>query len=172
MRNISRTAMALALAVAAVAALVALVACGPSGKQVATAREARYQGDRQQIFAVIKQTVAESYQIERADDMALGLQTQGHWYNPEGQSISANISDARDVPDRSLNVSLVVELLPDGDRLVVSVKEHIMRYIKGRPNPDLLDEKDPSLPGWVHGKSENLQVAINQALRSYEAKAP
>jgi len=167
MRNISCSVSALAIALAA----VALAACGPSGKQVATAKQARYQGDRQQIFAVIRQTVAERYKIEQADEASLAVQTVGRWYNPEGQPISANIGDVRDVPDQSLNVALVVQLLPDGEHDVVSVKASIMRYIKGRPNPDTLEENDPSVPGWVRGKGDNLRVAIYEALRQYEVKA-
>jgi hypothetical protein len=46
--NISCSVLALALGAAA------LAACGPSGKQVTTAKQARYQGDKQQLFAVIK----------------------------------------------------------------------------------------------------------------------
>lgn len=160
----------LALA-AALAAAALLAACGPSGKQVATAKQARYQGDRQQIFAVIKQTVASSYKIRMSDEAAFGLQTEGRWYNPEGQAISASPNDVRDVPDQSLLISLVVTIVPEGDRSAVSVKPTIMRYHKGRPNPEALEATDPSLPGWVHGKGDNLQVSLHEALQQYEANA-
>jgi hypothetical protein len=168
MRNLSCSVLGLVLAALA---LAALGACGPSGKQVATAKEARYQGDPQRIFAVIKQAVESKYKILKSDEAALGLQTEGRWYSPEGQAISATIGDARDVPDQSLNISLVVELLTDGDRRVVSVKPLIMRYHQGRPNPDQVESTDPSLPGWVHGKGDNLLVAIHEALGPYEVKA-
>jgi hypothetical protein len=165
MRTISCSVITLALALAASAALAA---CGPSGKQVAVAKQARYQGDRQQIFAVMKQTVASKYKIEQTDEAAMGVQTEGRWYNPEGQAVSSPMGDASAVPDGSLGVAHVVELLPDGDRYLVSVKPFIMRYHKGRPNPDVLEPTDPSLPGWVHGKGDNLLVALHEALKPYE----
>ncbi|HSK02819.1 MAG TPA: hypothetical protein VK932_16320, partial [Kofleriaceae bacterium] len=163
MRTISLLALALALAASA-----ALAACGPSGKQVATAQQARYQGDQPQIFAVMKQTVASKYKIEQADEAAMGVQTEARWYNPEGQAVASPLGDASSVPDGSLGIALVVELLPDGDRHLVSVKPLILRFHKGRPNPDVLDATDPSLPGWVHSKGDSLQVALHEALKPYE----
>jgi len=158
------------IAFAAALAAVSLAACGPSGKQVTTAKAARYQGDRQQLFAVIKQTVASSYKIQKADDAAYGLQTEGRWYNPEGQAVSSPMGDARDVPDGSLNIALVVTLEPDGERHIVAVKPIIARFIKGQPAPQPLEATDPSLPGWVHGKGDNLQVSLYEALKQYEVK--
>lgn len=168
MRNISCSVIAVALA--ALAALGA-VACGPSGKQVATAKQARYQGDKQQLFTVIKQAVESKYKILKSDEVALGLQTTGRWYNPEGQALSAEMGDVRDVPDQSLNISLIVELLTEGPSYAVSVKPQIVRYIKGRPNPDTLEPTDPSLPGWALGKGDNLQVEIYEALKQFEVQA-
>ncbi len=159
MKNIACSVLALGLA--------ALAACGPSGKQVASAKQARYQGDRLQIFAAMKQAVETKYKIDKSDEAALGLQTEVRWYNPEGQAVASPMGDARDVPDQSLGIALVVELLPEGDRHVVSVKPLILRYHKGRPNPDVLEANDPSLPGWVHGKGDNLQVEIYEALKQY-----
>jgi hypothetical protein len=162
----------LALAAFALAALTAfaLAACGPSGKQVNSARQARYQGDRSQIFAVVKQTVAARYKIEKADEAAFGIQTEGRWHNPEGQVMSANIGDLQDVPDQALHISLIVEILPDGDKHIVSVKPHIQRYTKGKSAPDPVEQSDPSLPGWVQGKGDNLQVELYEALKEFEVK--
>ena len=70
MQNISSKVIA-SLAIALLAG--ALAGCGPSGKQVATARQAQYKGDQSQIFAVIQQTVSAKYKIERADEAAYGL---------------------------------------------------------------------------------------------------
>jgi len=165
--RLSRPVLAVAVAVAAAA--LALAACGPSGKQVTTAKQARYQGDRQQIFAVIKQTVQSKYGILKADDAALGLQTEGRWYTAEGQPISTSMGDTREIPDQSLNISFVVELLSEGDRLIVSVKPIFSRHVKGKKEPDILDAKDPSVPEWAHGKGDNLQVTLHEALKQYEA---
>jgi hypothetical protein len=165
MRNLSLSVVALIASL-----VVALGACGPSGKQIATAKQARYQGDRLQLFAALKQAVESKYKVLMADEAAMGLKTDGRWYNPEGQAVSATMGDVRDVPDQSLNVSFIVELLPEGSNFVVSVKPVYLRYIKGRPNPDVLDVKDPSIPGWAHGKVDNLQVEIYDAMKPYAMK--
>jgi hypothetical protein len=166
MRNISCSMIALALAA------VAAVACGPSGKQIATAKQARYQGDQQQIFSVIKQTVEASHKVERADDAAYGLQTVGRWFNPEGQALPNAPDDIRDVPDRSLNIALVVTLVPEGAHHVVSVKPLIVRYRKNEPKPEIIEnpEADRSIPDWAHSKGDDLQVALHKALAQYEVK--
>lgn len=168
MRNISLSVAA--LLAGAVVALGALGACGPSGKQIATAKQARYQGDPQQLFATMKAAVESKYKVMKSDEASRGLQTDGRWYNPEGQAVSATMGDVRDVPDQSINVSLVVELLPEGQSFVVSIKPVFLRYHKGRPNPDVLDAKDPSVPGWAHGKGDNLAVEIYNAMKQYEVK--
>jgi hypothetical protein len=158
------------IAFAAALVAVPLAACGPSGKQVATAREARYQGEQQQLFAVIKQTVAASYTIQKVDDASYGLQTEGRWFSPEGQAISTPMGDARDKPDGSLSIALVVQLQPDGDRYIVLVKPIVARFIKGQPAPQPLEENDPSVPSWVRDKGDNLQVSLHEALKQYEVK--
>lgn len=163
MRNLSCKVIALAIALAA-------VACGPSGKQVATAKQARYQGDQQQIFATIQKTVAAKYKIQKADEAALGLQTDSRWYNQDGQPVSGTLEDVSNVPDRGLNVSLVVTLVPDGDRQMVSVTPVILRYIKGHQQPETVNETDPTLPEWVHDRVTELQVELHKALQPYEAK--
>jgi hypothetical protein len=163
MRNLSCSMIALVA--------VVLAACGASSKQVATAKEARYQGDRSQMFAVIKQTVLSKYKIQKADEASLGLQTEGRWYNPDGQPVSGTLEDVGNVPDRGLNISLVVELLPEGDHSRVSVKPVILRYLKGHSQPEAVDvEKDPTIPDWARDKVTDLQVDLHKALQQYEMK--
>jgi hypothetical protein len=165
--------IALAAAVAALGAALGvapLAACGPSGKQLTTAKQARYQGDRQQIFAAIKQAVATDHKIQKVDDAAYSLQTEGRWYNLEGQALPTPPDSFSGVPDQSLLISLTVAILPEGERHIVSVKPLIMRYNKGRLKPDPVEEADPRLPGWAHGKGDNLQVVLHDALKQYEVK--
>jgi hypothetical protein len=170
MRNLSSTMLALAAALVGALVAAPLAACGPSGKQVAMAKQARYQGERQQIFAVIKQTVASDHKIIRVDDAAYGLQTEGRWYNLEGQVLPAPPNSLSGVPDQSLLISLTVAILPEGERHIVSVKPLVMRYHKGRLKPDPVEETDPRLPGWVHEKGDNTQVSLYNALKPYEVQ--
>lgn len=164
----SRSSIWWILSVAVLALLAG--ACGPSGKEVAMAKQARYRGDKLALFGAVKQATENKYKLQKSDETTLGLQTIARWYNPEGQAVSANMGDVRDVPDQSLNISLIVELLPEGENYVVAIKPVMLRYHRGRPNPDMLDPQDPSIPGWARGKVDQLHFDIYEALKSYEVK--
>lgn len=151
-------------------ALVALVACGPSGKEVAKAKQARYQGDKLTLFAAVKAATESKFKLQKSDETTLGMQTIGRWYSPDGLAVSASTDDVRDLVDQSINLTIVVELLPDGDNWVVAVRAIMMRFNKGQPKPDPLDAKNPSVPGWVHGKIDQLQFAIYERMKQYEVK--
>lgn len=148
------------------------VACGPSSKEVATAKSARYQGDKLQLFAATKAAVENKYTLAKSDETTLGMQTQARWYSPEGLTTSSNADDARDLPDKSLRISLVVTLLPDGDAWVVKVTPVMLRKNKGMPKPDEVKEGDPSVPGWVDSRVDQLALDIHKALAAYEIKQP
>ncbi|MBA3391393.1 MAG: hypothetical protein H0T89_02060 [Deltaproteobacteria bacterium] len=151
-------------------ALVVLVACGPSGKEVAKAKQARYQGDKLTLFAAVKAATESKYKLQKSDETALGMQTVGRWYSPDGLAVSASTDDVRDLVDQSVNLALVVELLPADDNWVVGVRPIMMRFNKGQPKPEPLDVKNPSVPGWVHGKIDQLQFAIYERMKQYEVK--
>lgn len=152
--------------------LLVVVGCGPSGREVAMAKQARYQGDKLAIFNAAKTATEAKYQIQKSDETQLGLQTIGRWYNPEGQAVAAGMDNPDAVPDQSLNIALVVEVLPEGTSYVVQVRPIIARWTKGIPKPQPVEAKDPSLPGWVNGKADQLAFAIYEALKPYEVKSP
>lgn len=153
-------------------AIVALAACGPSNKEVALAKTARYSGDKLVLFHAVKAATEAKYQLAESDETTLGLSTTARWYTPEGLAASERNGDMRDVPDRSINIKLLVRLLPDGPNWIVSVEPKMLRYFAGRPNPDVLTPEDPSVPGWATGKVDQLQFAIHDALKQYEVKQP
>nr|MBA3820349.1 hypothetical protein [Deltaproteobacteria bacterium] len=153
-----------------VIALAALAACGASGKEIAKAKQARYQGDKLELFAMARTATESKYKLQKSDETTLGMQTVGRWYSPEGLGVSASTDDERDLVDQSINIAMIVELLPDGDSWVVGVKPVMARYHKGQPKPFPLEQRDPSVPGWVHGKVDQLQFAIYERLQPYEVK--
>lgn len=156
-----------------IAALLALAACGgPSGKDVSMAKQARYQGDKLVLFNAAKAVTEEKYKLEKSDETTLGLQTKGKWYTPEGLVAPGGDDNMRDVPDRSLRITLIVRLLPDGDNWIVHVEPSILRYLAGSPQPEKLAETDASIPGWAHGQVDQLQYAIYEKLKAFEVKAP
>lgn len=161
MRN---TIIALLLAVAG------LVACGPSSGELKAAKTAHYKGDKVAMFQAAKAVTESKYHLQKSDENQLGMQTVGRWYTPEGLAASERGDDMRDVPDKSLNIALVVTLVPDGDAYVVNVKPLMMRYHAGSPQPEPISENDPSVPGWATGKVDSLALDIHEALKNYEVK--
>lgn len=150
--------------------LLAFAACGPSSGELKSAKTARYKGDKLALFNTTKDAVAAKYELQKSDESALGMQTTGRWYTPEGLAASERADDIRDVPDNSLNIALVVTLVPDGDAYVVQVKPLMMRYHAGTPKPEPIQEGDPSVPGWATGKVDQLALSIHDALKQYEVK--
>lgn len=147
-------------------------ACGPSSGELKAAKTAHYKGDKVEMFNVAKQVTESKYHLQKSDENSLGMQTVGRWYTPEGLAASERSDDIRDVPDKSLNVALIVTLVPDGDAFVVQVKPLMMRYHAGSPKPEPISENDPSVPGWAQGKIDSLALDIHTALAKYEVKSP
>jgi hypothetical protein len=148
------------------------VACGPSSKEVAGAKSARYQGDKLALFATVKGAVEAKYKLQKSDETTLGMQTQPRWFSPEGLTTSASADDDRDLPDKSIRIAMVVTMLPDGDNWIVKVTPIMQRKNKGMPKPDDLKEGDPSVPGWVDSRVDQLALDIHKSLEKYEVKQP
>jgi hypothetical protein len=157
-----------------------LAACGgPSGRDLAMAKQARYQGDKLQLFGGMKEAVEGKYKLEFSDETKLALKTIGRWYTPEGLVSNWTPEDARGttdstkrgIPDRSVSIALVAQLLPESDKWVVNVEPVILRYNEGQPKLEPVRPNDPSLPGFVNGKSDELAFEINKKLKAYEVKS-
>jgi hypothetical protein len=157
--------VAVAIATAAVAAVVS---CGPSAAQVKTAREARYKGDPATLYAAAKAATESDYKIAVSDDAAHMLRTEGRWYTPDGQLDKTRGSDISRLQENSINFVVIVRLIKaDNDAYTVSV-EPVAQRLRGLSSaPEQLDMKDPSVPGWVHGKVDSLQLAIHERLKGY-----
>jgi hypothetical protein len=147
---------------------IVAVACGPSSKEVGAAKTARYQGDKLTMFSAVKATVESKYKLAKSDETTLGMQTQPRWFSPEGLAASATSDDARDLPDKSMNIALVVTMLPDGDAWIVKVSPLMLRKNSGMPKPDPVKDGDPSVPGWVDSRVDQLALDIHTALAKYE----
>ena len=153
--------------------LAALVACGPSSKQVAAARDARYATDPGRIFQIAQDTALANYhKIGQVDASKGAFITLGKWYSAEGQSESAGVGDVVQVQDGSLYVQLLVQVeRVDEEAVAVKVTPIAERFRMGQAQHDQLAPDDPSLPGWVHGKAESLMLAIYEAAKQYVVPA-
>ncbi|MDX2091846.1 MAG: hypothetical protein SFX73_28550 [Kofleriaceae bacterium] len=151
--------------------LVAIAACGPSNKEVAMAKQARYQGDKIVLFNAAKAAVEAKHKLEKSDELALGMQTIGRWYTRDGMVSRGTDQNIQDIPDQAIRLTLVVRLVPDGDNYLVTVEPAMLRRNAGSPQPQPLKAGDVSVPGWVPGQVDELQFAIYDALKPYEVKA-
>ncbi len=136
------------------------------------AKQARYQGDKLVLFNATKAVVESKHKLAKSDESALGMQTIGRWYTAEGMVAPGSDEDIRQVPDKSIRMTLVVRILPDRDNWIVHVEPSMLRRLAGSPKPDVLDPKDPSVPGWATGQVDTLQFEIHQALAQYQVKSP
>lgn len=152
--------------------LIALAACGPSNKEVAAAKQARYTGDKSTLFQAAKAAVEAKHKIAKEDEAALGFQTIGRWYTQDGMLAPGSDEDMRQVPDKSIRMTLVVRLLPDGENWIIEVEPSMLRRVSGSPQPMKLEKTDPSVPGFVTGQVDALQFEIWSALKQYEVKMP
>ncbi len=133
------------------------------------AKTARYQGDKLTLFAEAKVAVEGKYQIAKTDEVSLGIQTTPRWFTPEG--LAANdTSDVSMLQHYSLNIAMIVQLLPDGESWIVKVTPMIARYNKGIPKPEPVKEGDFSLPLWVSSRTDELALEIHKRLSKYQVQ--
>lgn len=138
------------------------------------AKTARYRGDKLEMFAATRAAVeAANYKIAKSDETRLDLQTEARWFSQEGlsQTPRGEGTEMVDLTDKSINIAMVVALLPDGDDWVVKVTPVMARFNKGIPKPEPLKEGDASLPGWVESKTDSLALDIHKALSKWEVKS-
>jgi hypothetical protein len=154
----------------AVLTIALIAACGPSGTQVKAAKEARYTGDKAQLFAAMKGRLEGKYKVHDSNEQTLTVTTKETWYQPDGTIAMVAEGDTRHMPDRALNIILVAQLLPEGSNWVVQVHPIMKRFYSGRPNLDAVPEEDPSVPGFAHDKVDTMASEIHEALAQFEVK--
>lgn len=137
------------------------------------AKTARYRGDKLQLFADTKAVVESKYKVAKSDETQLGMQTESKWFSPEGltQNPRGEGTEAIDLVDKSINIAMIVTLLPDGDDWVIKVTPVLARFNRGSPIPEPLKEGDVSLPGWVQSKVDSLAMDIHKGLSKYTVQS-
>ena len=142
------------------------------------AKQARYSGDKLVLFAAAKSVTESKHKLAKSDEVALGMQTEGRWYTPEGLVVAREGGSEKKgagydspYPDGAINLTLVVRLLAEGPNWIVYVEPSMVKYYAGRPNPEKLDPKDPSVPGWATGQVDVLQFEIYKACLLYTSDA-
>lgn len=152
-------------------AVAAVVACGPSSAEIKTAKTASYVGDPVDIFKAIIEATGQNYKVasaQKTSESEFELITAAQWYNPEGGRESAGAGDYVNVVDRSIQLSMIVQLAPlDEKHYIVTVTPKTFQHVSGSPKPRELSPEDPNLPGWVSGRVDSLQLDIHKRLQNY-----
>jgi hypothetical protein len=144
------------------------VACGPSSQEVKTAKLARYSAPAPTLLDIAVEVAARDYKIGQVDKDGGRFETEPQMYNPEGGRQSPGAGGYVQFTDRSVLLSMLVEVLPaEQGGHVVTVTPRTFQMISGSPKPRELAPDDPNLPGWVQGRVETLQVAIYNAAKQH-----
>ena len=108
------------------------------------AKTARYTGDKLELFAAMRAAVEANYKLTKTDETTLAVQTEARWFSPEGlsQTPRGEGTEMIDLVDKSINIALVVALVPDGSVWVVKITPVMARFNQGIPKPEPLKEGD------------------------------
>lgn len=161
------------LPVAATAALV-LAACGPSAGQVKAARDARYDGSRDEVFLAVIDEVAKDHKIAKSDPDQAALLTQGRWYEADGtyEDKAMGSDDAVMAGDGSVFVGFLVRVTGDEPPYQVIVEPEVDQIRLGFSAPYHMKPGDPEMPGWVKSKVDDFQIALHQRLKGRLVSPP
>jgi hypothetical protein len=161
------------LAVALLASVLA--GCGASALEIKRAHEARYHGPAIQLFMGAARAVDHKHYALDASDPDHGeLYTLIKVFSETGDLESAGAGNVIQTSDKSIALAFHVRVVTAGahDAYAIAVDPVIRRFVAGRPNADDVSIDDPSLPGWVHGRVDELEVEINDELSDFQIKTP
>jgi hypothetical protein len=162
---LTRRALLLAAAAAAVVA-----ACGPSSTQLKQAREARYEGSRDDLFMAVVQAVEQDHEIDKLDHERGALLTKGRWHEPDGTFEDS--SDVNRMQSGSVFLGMLVRLDGAEPPYRVLVEASADQVRDGYSAPYHFKPDDPQLPGWVIGKVEDLQLKLHERLKGRLSPPP
>jgi hypothetical protein len=146
-----------------------VAACAASDAEVMTAKSAVYQADGAQIFQLAEQgAMDENYKIATTDDGHLTFETLGRFYSPTGDLQSEGADGYVTAGNHSVKVSFIVAIQQVGNnQFAVSVKPRTWQLLAGSPQMRELAPNDPSLPPWVLGRADHLQLAIYDRTKGF-----
>jgi hypothetical protein len=146
--------------------LLSVVACGPSSAQIKTARTARYTATPHAVLEAVLDACKENGGIDELDEGRAVVWTKSKWYQRDGSSEPTTGDNQQLVSGGSVLVSLMVEVKSDGDARWVEITPLVLEHVSGSPQPREIAPGDPSMPGFVDGKVDNLYVAIHGKLKA------
>lgn len=151
--------------------VMALAACGPSSAEIKTAKTTTYQMSGHDLLQVAEQAAQEEYKIGDVNEAELTFITQPRYYGPEGDLESPGAGGFVQMQDHSVQLSFIVQVteLAGGDS-AVSVTPKTFQVLSFSPKPRELAPDDPNLPGWVHGRVDQLAMEIYELAKPHAYK--
>ncbi|MFN0253596.1 MAG: hypothetical protein ACKV2T_42405 [Kofleriaceae bacterium] len=161
---------------------LSMVGCGPSTKEIRTAKAAEYNAPPKHLMDLALQVTQFNYKIGAIDIEGLKFSTEPQWYTPDGGRLSSfddgsgeyvNAGGQRPSADggrRSegddYQVWFVVKVrLVGSDKAMVEITPRTFQVVVGSPQPREILADDPSLPPWVQGRADTLALAIYEHAR-------
>lgn len=141
--------------------LVLVAACGANAAELKTAKTAAYKMKPHDLLELSEQVASENYKIGDVNDEELTFMTAPQWYSAEGDRESPGAGGFVQMRDRSVEVALIVQIIEteNGDSMV-TVTPKTFQELTGSPKPRELAPDDPNLPPWIHGRADDLALAI------------
>jgi hypothetical protein len=151
--------------------VMALAACGPSSAEIKTAKTTTYQMSGHDLLQVAEQAAQEEYKLGDVNEGELTFITQPRYYGPEGDLESPGAGGFVQMQDHSVQLSFIVQVteLAGGDS-AVSVTPKTFQVLSFSPKPRELAPDDPNLPGWVHGRTDQLAMEIYELAKPHAYK--
>jgi hypothetical protein len=151
--------------------VLGLVACGPNSAEIKTAKTTTYQMAGTDLLQLAEQAAKEEYKIGAVNQPELSFITQPRFYGPEGDLQSPGAGNFVQMQDRTIQLAFIVQVteLAGGDS-AVTVTPKTFQVISGSPKPRELAPDDPNLPGFVHGRADQLALDIYELAKSHAYK--
>ena len=161
----------LSMYVLAVIAIAVLGCGGASSAQVQEARAAKYDAPPEVVFNAVLEAVSSLHEIAAHDPSQGLIETVSKWYEPSGMSAPKGADDQAYVEDGSVLLGFAVGVRGEPGAWHVEVLPLASQVVAGSPQGRRLRPGDPSMPGWVQGKVDNIFVAVHAKLKEYAVGA-
>lgn len=151
---------------------VAIAACAANQTMQVSAL-ARYRGDRMAILEAAVDAVQAGYEVVNLDPERGLIVTRDRWYEKDGTFEDRKADDRGYlVEDGSILLRYEVQLRPSGLDYKIEITPVMAQFRNGYAAPFKLAPDDLAVPGWIHGKTEKLAIAIYEALTPYRVNTP
>jgi hypothetical protein len=148
--------------------------CAASTAELKRAHDAHYHGPAVQLYMAAARAVDHKhYPLDVADPDHGTLTTATKVYSETGTMDAPGAGGIYDSTGKRYSLSFQVRVVAAGehDEYAIDVEPTMKLLVAGRPNADALALDDPSLPGWLHGRVDELTVEIHDELADYEIPA-